>query len=110
MIDRILELNEKLQQNRKNNNLVKTRTAALDKANYLLKSGAFTDKEVAYHAKLPSFMAQGEKARIVRQNKITHRFLDCCLNRSKSLLIVSWLSCCLRKVLQLLCCSQCPCL
>jgi hypothetical protein len=78
MIDSILELHEKLQQNRKNNNnnAVKTRTAATDYANYLLKSQKFTDEEVAYHAKLPLFMVQGEKDRISRQNKIKSRFLN----------------------------------
>lgn len=61
----LLELNEKLlQRNRKSNNLVKTRTAALDYANYLIKSGAFSDHEVAHFAKLPLFMVQGEKDRI----------------------------------------------
>ena len=72
MIDRILEAYIKLQQN----NPVKARTAALDYANYLLKSQKFSDEEVAYHTKLPLFMVQGEKDRIARQNKITRRFLN----------------------------------
>ncbi|MDQ3902601.1 MAG: hypothetical protein M3247_02960 [Thermoproteota archaeon] len=42
----------------------------------MLKSGAFSDREVAYHTKLPLFMVQGEKDSIARQNKVTQRFLN----------------------------------
>jgi hypothetical protein len=45
------------------------RTAALDKANYLLRSGLFSDHEVARHAKVSLYDVEREKNRIEKDNK-----------------------------------------
>jgi hypothetical protein len=76
-----LEIHEKLQQNKREKEIrnikssidsnnhslpVRTRTAAIAHANYLPRSGAFTDHEVARHAKVSLYEVEKLKASIER--------------------------------------------
>ena len=63
--------------NRSNNypRPVITRTAAIQKAGYLLRSGAFEPYEVALHSKLPLYEVQSLKGRLEKEAKETKYFL-----------------------------------
>lgn len=49
-------------------------TAAVERANYLLESGQFSDREVAYFAKLPLSVIESEKARIAERDVSRRRY------------------------------------
>jgi hypothetical protein len=49
-------------------------TAAIERANYLLESGHFSDREVAYFAKLPLSVIESEKARIAERDVSRRRY------------------------------------
>jgi hypothetical protein len=73
----IVELQHRLQEERSetHQSKVRIRTAAIDDASKLLRSGKFTPEEISYFQGIPLSEVRAEQARIEERNRARRKYL-----------------------------------